>query len=152
MHDKAGVTFSLPHSVDAETRPGSSPGVAARIYQDRLGDLGLSVSVVQAKIRFPANYAKSTLAHMTGLIEQGGADKVKLSRLKKVKVAKGRGLDATLSFIATDGATNYWRTRTITLGSTMVQAQVIQFSDGSDQAMAEADSAFDQLVASLKIN
>lgn len=126
--------------------------MGARIYQERLGELGLSVSVVQAKTRFPAGYAKSTLAHMTGLLEQGGADTVKLSRLKKVKVKKGHAFDATLSFTATDGATNYWRTRTITLGSTMVQAQVIQFSDGSDEAKAKADAVFDQLVASLKID
>jgi len=122
------------------------------LYQDKVGEIGLSVSVVQAGSAFPAAYPKSVYDQMvSGLTGQGATD-AHLSDVAVATVAKGKALDATLSFTATDGSRNYWRMRTITSGHTMVQLQVLTFSDpGDTEAPKQVDSMFALLVDTVTL-
>ena len=153
LHDRAaGVRFSLPHHVDPQSRPAQDPRVQARLYQDTVGDIGLSVSVVQGGAPISAASPRSVYAQMASALSQQGATNTHLSRVRKSTVAKGQALDATLTFTATDGSHNYWRMRTITAGRTLVQVQVLTFSDPGDaEAPRRVDAMFRRLAGSVTL-
>lgn len=111
------------------------------------------MSVVQAGSAFPAAYPRSVYNQMVSALTQQGATDTHLSDVGEATVAKGEALDATLSFTATDGSRNYWRMRTITAGHTMVQLQVLTFSDpGDSEALKQVDSMFTQLAESVTLD
>lgn len=154
LHDEAaGVRFSLPHRVYPQTRPGQDPSLKARLYQDEVGKFGLGVTVVTAPSDIPANYPKTIYDQMVSRLTEQGATNAQLSEVGTPAVAKGEAIDATLAFTATDGSRNYWRMRSITSGHTMVQLQVLVFSDPDDtKARERVDAMFTQLAESVTLD
>jgi hypothetical protein len=150
--DAAGVRFSLPHHVEPESRPGQDPSITARLYQDKVDEVGLSVTIVKAGLAIPPTYPKTVYDQMVSSLTGQGATGAHLSAVAEAPVAKGRALDATLSFTATDGSRNYWRMRTITSGRVMVQLQVLTFSDPQDtDAPKRVDAMFTHLADSVTL-
>lgn len=146
------VRFSLPHRVEPTSRPGQDPSITARLYQDEVDEVGLSVTTVQAGVAIPATYPKTAYDQMASALSAQGATDVRLSAVAEAAVAKGKALDATLSFTATDGSRNHWRMRTITAGTVMVQLQVLTFSDPADtDAPERVDAMFTQLADSVTL-
>lgn len=154
LHDEdAGVRFSLPHEVDPRSRAGQSPGLSSRVYQDQVGEIGLTVTVVTAGVDVPATYPRTIYDQMVSGLNSHGATNAGLSAVGTPDVAKGDALDATLTFTAKDGASNYWRMRTITAGHTVVSVQVLTFSDpGDTDAPKQVDAMFDQLARSVSLD
>lgn len=149
----SGVRFSLPHHVDPESRPTRDPSIKARLYHDRIDEVGLDVTIVQTGVDIPAGYPRSVYDQMVAGLRQQGAPDARLASVKKSTVPEGDALDATLSFTAKDGSRNYWRMRTITAGHIMVQLQVLTFSDPDDaDAPARVDRLFMQLADSVALD
>jgi len=152
LHDRAGVRFSLPHHVDPESKPQQDPNVEARLYQDKVGEIALSVTVVRAGAPIPATYPRTAYDQMVSALSKQGANDAHLSAVRESVVAKGEALDGTLTFTATDGSHNYWRMRTITAGRIMVQFQVLTFSDPDDaEAQERVDAMFTHLADSVTL-
>jgi len=124
----------------------------ARLYEDKVDDVALSVTVVDAGVAIPADYPRSVYDQMVSALTQQGAKDAHLSDVAKPTVAQGKALDGTLSFTATDGSHNYWRMRTITSGQIMVQLQVLIFSEAGDiQAAKKVDALFTKLASSVTL-
>lgn len=150
--EDTGVQFSLPHRVDPQSKQGQSTNVSARVYQEEVDGIEYAVSVIRTNVSVPSNYPKTVYDGMVSALSQGGATDARLTAIKAADVRKGKALDATLTFTATDGTHNYWRMRTITNGPIVVQIQVLTFSEPNDSsARIRVDTMFAQLVDSVTL-
>ena len=124
----------------------------ARLYEDKIGDVELAVTILGFVGPLPANYQRTVYDQIVSGLSQAGATDAHLSAVRPARVAGGKALDATLSFTATDGARNYWRMRTITEGQTMIQIQALTFSDpGRRGGPRKVDVAFSRLTRSVVV-
>lgn len=151
MLDKAtGVRFSLPRRVNPETKQGVSAGLSARAYFEQVAGMELVVSIVHAAEPIPSGYANTIYHRVVSGLSQAGARDARLSSVAPATVSIGSALDATLTFIATNGSQNYWRMRTITKGAMFVQIQAIIFSRRGDSAAhRRVDAIFDRIAKSV---
>ena len=156
LRDKqTGVSFSLPHRVEPQSRTQPAEGsrvVDASVYQDEIDGTALSVSIVQPHVLIDTGYPRTVLDSLVSTLTKAGATDVRLTAIRKAQVPSGTALDGTLTFTATNGQNNYWRLRTIASGRLAVQIQVINFSEpGDTRAATKAGNLFERLTQSTTV-
>ncbi len=83
---------------------------------------------------------------------QTAATRVELAGLRPIPSDVGEGSGATLTFLAPDGTTNYWRLATFTTDNVIVNVQALTFApELGAEARAAVDDRFDRLVKSIVI-
>ena len=152
LTDASGLTFSLSQQVEPleTTKPYPVGGpLHLRVYQTKRDAVGLTVTVADGK-DFSEYNSRVVYQGIAQGLTASGAQNVDLRHVRRITADAGHGVQATLSFTATDGSTNYWRMATLTDGSVLVNVQALTFVPRLDaNSRGLVNDTFDKMVTSL---